>query len=246
MNESELRAILGLSPDLPLAVIPGAEFGNATEKRAERMSKLQNISVKIPVAFETVEVVRAERGEFTYLACVDPYCSGQELWDGCMQAVIRIEGSGYPGEVSVCCAYCEGVEDLADSVCDLLGRVADGEATMGDVVSMVSERGGSAAVLVRDRGLASVRPLTAESAVYRDDLVVLSVHGGDAAVEYARCHAATMTNETWIVGRALTKDVGEDVRPWALDDVVSGVIWGNVDDDGVSSPQSPAELTSII
>lgn len=246
MKESELRAILGLSPDRPLTVIPGAEFGNTTEERAENMSKLQKISVSIPVAFNTVEILRAERGEYTYVACVDPYPTGQVLWDGCMQAVIRMRSDGHPGEVTVCCEYCDDVKALADSVHEHLEQRANREGTIDDLLAMLKARDASAAVLVQERGTVSVEPLSSTSALCRDDMVVVSVHGGDAAVDYARYHAATVMNETWIVGRARTEDVGEDLRPWAMDDAVSGVIWNNVEDDGSSSPETSIELTSAL
>ena len=186
-----------------------------------------------------------ERGKgMVYVACEDPYPTGETEFDCCGYAVFR------DGEWWANCDYCRReLGEAMSRLSDVFHAVVNYDVDAREAIERVSDRERLSVAVIEDYGWPCVVDLEDMRRGFDptnpDQALVVAL--GEGARDYARSWVATVTNRTWVVGRLPEESFDLDNFDLYTDceEVCHGFIWRNVDDYGCSSPE-PGDLVGAI
>lgn len=230
------------------------------------MSTTYSIPTYARVHSGDTEVIRVDRGEYTYLASLRSDEEGREF-DGCGVLIVEVDATAYGDgtlKARTNCGTrgcCNELEKLGERLERAWSNASDHipgfswddplKVTGGAFLKVLERAGASAASLSVTHYEWEARKIEDTADLrrgvrydWRDNRrIVVTLGLGDDADYTARICAAEMNGKMWAVGKMLTEDL-EEMRvddddmpePHWCDEVVHGVIWRKIDSDGDNRP----------
>ena len=184
----------------------------------------------------------------TYLAAEDSNHEGYAP-DGCGYVTIMETGQRYRNTVEArpCCKWCDSTRELAERLNTAYSGAngqhqGDAEKSIEAMLKVIQRSNLHAHIITGGLDWA----VTACKVTDTDDIETVLSNGGQIIVAnfdteaHAREMAAHLNGTTWMVGTMDTAHINEDeddyLNPNNCTNVVYGMVWDNVDEQGYSTP----------